>query len=71
MSEQNETANNQIEKITIEKQEISRNQIDILRPRLNKSYKAYIDNILTTSLTTPFGRNTAKQISILETDQLV
>ena len=67
MSEQNETANNQIEKITIEKQEISRNQIDILGPHLNKYYKAYIDNILTTLFSTLIGKYTAHEFT---TDQL-
>ena len=36
----------------------------------NPNFKAYLNNIIISSLTTPFGRNISKNISISETDQL-
>ena len=55
---------NQIEQIASEQKEIARNQIAYIT-----HFKAYLKNIPTPSMYTPFGRNTAKKIYILTTDQ--
>ena len=56
---------NKIEQIESKQKEIARNQTTF-----NPNFKSYCDNLPIPSFANPFGRNTAKRISTLKTDQL-